>query len=63
MNNIYNQLFKLQENNNDQNEEITIDYVNKIVNPFEFIHSNVPGSIISVNWTFNLILKLFFGII
>jgi len=49
MNNIYNQLFKLQENNNDQNEEITIDYVNKIVNPFEFIHSNVPGSIISVS--------------
>jgi hypothetical protein len=49
MNDIYNQLFKLQENSNDENEYITIDYVNKIVNPFEFIHSNVPGSSISVS--------------
>ena len=49
MNDIYNQLFKLQENNNDENECVTIDYVNKIVNPFEFIHSNVPGSTISVS--------------
>ena len=47
MNDIYNQLFKLQETNNDENDEITIDYVNKIVNPFEFIHSNVPGSTIT----------------
>jgi len=46
MNDIYNQLFKLKENNN---EEITLDYINKIVNPFEFIHSNVPGSSISVS--------------
>ena len=30
-------------------EDITIDYVNKIVNPFEFIHTNVPGSILSVS--------------
>ena len=48
MNDIYTQLFKLQENN-DGDENITIDYVNKIVNPFEFIHSNVPGTVISVS--------------
>jgi hypothetical protein len=46
MNDIYNQLFKIQEK---ENEDITIDYVNKIVNTFEFIHSNVPGSTISVS--------------
>ena len=49
MNNMYNQLFRLQENNNDMDENITIEYINKIVNPFEFIHSNVPGSTISVS--------------
>lgn len=49
INDIYNQLFKIQENYNDEKEDITIDYVNKIVNPFEFIHSNVPGSKISVS--------------
>jgi len=48
MNDIYNQLFKIQEKEN-ENEDITIDYVNKIVNTFEFIHSNVPGSTISVS--------------
>ena len=30
-------------------EDITIDYVTQIVNPFEFIHTNVPGSILSVS--------------
>lgn len=56
MNDIYNQLFKLQDNTNNglidstiPDKSITIDYVNKIVNPFEFIHSNVPGSTISVS--------------
>jgi hypothetical protein len=58
MNDIYKQLFKLQESyedydydasTNNTNENVTIDYVNKIVNPFEFIHSNVPGSTISVS--------------
>lgn len=51
MNDIYNQLFKLQESNSNSNvdENITIDYINKIVNPFEFIHSNVPGSTIAVS--------------
>jgi|LauGreDrversion4_2_1035121.scaffolds.fasta_scaffold08647_3 hypothetical protein len=67
LNDIYTQIFKIQNqnqtsnngitgnqeiNSNDKinyNEEITIDYINKIVNPFEFIHTNVPGSIISVS--------------
>lgn len=48
MNDIYNQLFKLQESS-EVDENVTIDYINKIVNPFEFIHSNVPGSSIAVS--------------
>ena len=48
LNDIYSQLFKLQDSTN-MSEEITIEYVNKIVNPFEFIHTNVPGSSISVS--------------
>ncbi len=28
---------------------ISLDYINKIVNPFEFIHTNVPGTILSVS--------------
>jgi len=28
---------------------IELEYINKIVNPFEFIHTNVPGSILSVS--------------
>jgi len=48
LNNIYNQLFKLNDNIL-ETEEVTIDYINKIVNPFEFIHTNVPGSILSVS--------------
>jgi hypothetical protein len=57
MNSIYNQLFKLQENiesqicdnDNDNINNISIEYINKIVNPFEFIYTNVPGSTISVS--------------
>jgi len=48
LNELYNQIFKLQ-NTENTSEEITIEYINKIVNPFEFIHTNVPGSIISVS--------------
>jgi hypothetical protein len=48
LNDIYTQLFKLEDPKNDS-EEVTVDYVNKIVNPFEFIHTNVPGSLISVS--------------
>ena len=58
MNSIYNQLFKLQENidnkicdkiDDDNKNDISIEYINKIVNPFEFIYTNVPGSTISVS--------------
>ena len=49
MNAIYSQLFKLQENNENKDEPISIEYINKIVNPFEFIYTNVPGSTISVS--------------
>ena len=31
------------------NTSISLDYINKIVNPFEFIHTNVPGTILSVS--------------
>lgn len=45
LNDVYNQLLKLETSNN----EVNIDFINKIVNPFEFIHTNVPGSLISVS--------------
>ena len=48
LNDVYNQLFKLEDSDPKVNE-VTIEYVNKIVNPFEFIHTNVPGTIISVS--------------
>jgi hypothetical protein len=31
------------------NTSVSLDYINKIVNPFEFIHTNVPGTILSVS--------------
>jgi hypothetical protein len=49
MNDIHNQLLKLQENYNESYDNMTIEHINKIINPFEFIHSNVPGSTISVS--------------
>ena len=49
MNDIYRQLFKLQENIKQDNDSMTLEYLNKMVNPFEFIHSNVPGLTISVS--------------
>ena len=57
MNSIYNQLFKLQEIIDDKDgckdgcnkNNISIEYINQIVNPFEFIYTNVPGSTISVS--------------
>ena len=48
LNDVYNQVFKLEDTIN-ESEEVTIEYVNKIVNPFEFIHTNVPGSVLSVS--------------
>jgi len=47
LNDIYTNLLKL-EDQMDTNS-ITIEYINKIVNPFEFIHTNVPGTILSVS--------------
>jgi hypothetical protein len=47
-NDIYNQLLKLQESYSGT-DNTSIEYITKIVNPFEFIHSNVPGSLISVS--------------
>lgn len=48
LNNIYNLLFKL-ENSVVTTEEITVEYINTIVNPFQFIYTNIPGSIVSVS--------------
>jgi hypothetical protein len=42
LNNIYTNLLKLEDSE-------TIESINKIVNPFEFIHTNVPGFTISVS--------------
>ena len=32
-----------------QSKQEDSEYINKIVNPFEFIHTNVPGTILSVS--------------
>ena len=45
LNNIYDQLFKID----DETTDIKIDFINKIINPFEFINTNVPGSVVSVS--------------
>lgn len=45
LNDIYRQLLLIE----NTNENFNIEYINKIVNPFEFIHTNVPGSITSVS--------------
>ena len=54
LNNIYTQLLNIDELknsdcNNSSKRETTIEYINSIVNPFEFIHTNVPGSSLSVS--------------
>ena len=53
LNDIYSQLLNIEElkmiSNSNNNTETTIAYINKIVNPFEFIHTNVPGSCLSVS--------------
>jgi len=46
LNDIYSQLFKLKDTVNDA---ATLEYINKIVNPYEFINTNVPGTLISVS--------------
>jgi hypothetical protein len=50
LNDIYTNLLKLDNKLSKSNaSSITVDYINKIVNPFEFIHTNVPGTILSVS--------------
>ena len=52
LNDTYTNLLKLEEQieiSNTSINRISIDYINKIVNPFEFIHTNVPGTILSVS--------------
>jgi hypothetical protein len=48
LNELYDQIYKL-ENEIPSTEEQSIEYINKIVNPFQFIHTNVPGSVFSVS--------------
>jgi hypothetical protein len=50
LNETYTNLLKLEEQTEFTNiNRISIEYINKIVNPFEFIHTNVPGTILSVS--------------
>jgi hypothetical protein len=44
---VYKQLFKIEQKDNDN--EIGLEFINKIINPYEFIHSNVPGTQLSVS--------------
>jgi hypothetical protein len=46
LNDIYKQLFRIDDGEDD---EITLEHINKVVNPYEFIHSNVPGTQLSVS--------------
>ena len=45
LNDIYSQLLNIEFDET----ETTLEYINKIVNPFEFIHTNVPGYFLSVS--------------
>jgi len=45
LNDIYSQLLGIEFDET----ETTLEYINKIVNPFEFIHTNVPGYFLSVS--------------
>ena len=46
---IHNQINHLQEYYGKKSEDVSIEYINQIINPFEFLHSSVPGSTISVS--------------
>jgi hypothetical protein len=45
LNDIYSQLLNIEFDET----ETMLEYINKIVNPFEFIHTNVPGYFLSVS--------------
>ena len=51
LNDIYTQLLNIEfdEIETTQIQIPTLEYINKIVNPFEFIHTNVPGYFLSVS--------------
>ena len=50
LNDIYTNLLKLEDTNTSSScNNITINYINQMVNPFEFIHTTVPGSLLSVS--------------
>jgi hypothetical protein len=52
LNDIYTNLLKLEDSsssNSNSTNNVTIDYINQMVNPFEFIHTTVPGSLLSVS--------------
>ena len=40
---------ELESKSKSETKGITLEYINKIVNPFEFIYTNVPGTFISVS--------------
>jgi hypothetical protein len=46
LNDVYKQLFRIDDQDDD---EITLEHINKVVNPYEFIHTNVPGTQLSVS--------------
>ena len=46
LNDVYKQLFRIDDGEED---EITLENINKVVNPYEFIHTNVPGTQLSVS--------------
>lgn len=48
LNDIYNQILSINEDSN-SDVDINIEHINHIINPFEFIHRNVPGCLISVS--------------
>lgn len=49
MEDMRNQICNLQEYYGKKNEDVSIEYINQIINPFEFLHSSVPGSTVSVS--------------
>ena len=51
LNDIYTTLSKIECSTEYLNSNITLDYISKIVNPFEFIRTNVPGSTLTVSKT------------
>jgi hypothetical protein len=49
LNNIHNNLSKIETSTEYLNGNTTIDYISKIVNPLEFVYTKVPGSTLTVS--------------